>query len=358
MARVPPERRRRLRDRDRQPLAGRHDRGARGVRARGPRPPDPRARRGPAPGRVGDAHGAPRGDRVRRRLGDQLRRGRVLVAARRLAVARCSAPCRRATGRSARSCACSARDPATEHVRRADDRALLGARADQRPGVALQADPQDRPSRASRDPGHAREPRAGGQPVRAAARLVPDRVLPLPAALGRPVRAQGASSRARRSRSTSRDRRPRTTRDMYAALRSGRIAEYYESLVVSDDELERGVGPGHGSSSTRGCATRSGQLRDVGRLPAPSAPLVPAPDARRGRRVRGRGGRARRGRRRPAPAAARRARAPAPDASSSGCRGAPTGSSRVPRSASSATARARADAQPVRFTARTPTITS
>ena len=79
----------------------------------GPRPPDPRAGRGPAPGRVGDAHGAPRGDRVRRGLGDQLRRGRVLVAARGVAVARCSRRCRRATGRSGRSSASSARDPAT-----------------------------------------------------------------------------------------------------------------------------------------------------------------------------------------------------------------------------------------------------
>jgi hypothetical protein len=32
--------------------------------------------------------------------------------------------------------------------------------------------------------------------------------------------------------------------DMYAALRSGRIDRYYESLVVSDDELERGVAQG------------------------------------------------------------------------------------------------------------------
>ncbi len=81
LARLPSERRRRLRDRDRQPFAGRDDGGARGVRALGPGPPDPGARRGPAPGRVGDADGAPRGHRLRGRLGDQLRCGRVLVAA-------------------------------------------------------------------------------------------------------------------------------------------------------------------------------------------------------------------------------------------------------------------------------------
>ena len=38
---------------------------------------------------------------------------------------------------------------------------------------------------------HAREPRAGRQPVRTAPRLVPGRVPAFPAALGRPVRAQG-----------------------------------------------------------------------------------------------------------------------------------------------------------------------
>ena len=97
-------------------------------------------------------------------------------------------------------------------LRRADDRALLGARPDQRPGVAVQADPQDRPSRPSRDPGHARQPRAGGEPVRAASRVVSDRVLPLPAALGRPVRAQGAAAGRCAWRSTSTGPRPRTTR--------------------------------------------------------------------------------------------------------------------------------------------------
>ena len=96
-------------------------------------------------------------------------------------------------------------------VRRADDRALLRARPDQRTGVPVQADPQDRPSRASRDPGHARQPRARGQPVRPAARMVPDRVLPLPAAFGRPVRAQGRApgGGVREVRQATPDRVPR-----------------------------------------------------------------------------------------------------------------------------------------------------
>ena len=59
--------------------------------------------------------------------------------------------------------------------------------------------------------------------------------------------------------------------DMYAALRSGRIADYYESLVVSDDELERGVGQGRLVVDTR--------LRDALRTlrdPSSEAYLPPA----------------------------------------------------------------------------------
>src|SRR6187551_1795452 len=39
--------------------------------------------------------------------------------------------------------------------------------------------------------------------------------------------------------------------DMFSALRSGRIGEYYEALVVSDDELERGVADGRLVVDTR-----------------------------------------------------------------------------------------------------------
>jgi hypothetical protein len=38
---------------------------------------------------------------------------------------------------------------------------------------------------------------------------------------------------------------------MYAALRSGRISDYYEALVVSDDELTRGVAQGRLVVDTR-----------------------------------------------------------------------------------------------------------
>ena len=60
---------------------GRHDGDPRALRARGAPAPHPRAGRRPAPERVGDADGAPRGDRLRRGLGAQHGRRRVLVAA-------------------------------------------------------------------------------------------------------------------------------------------------------------------------------------------------------------------------------------------------------------------------------------
>ena len=86
----------------------------------------------------------------------------------------------------------------------------------------------------------------------------------------------------------------------------GRIGEYYEALVVSDEEVERGVAEGRFVVDLR---LRDALRDDRGRRDA----RVPAPDAGRGRRVRGRGRGARRGRCGPAAASARRARAQAPD---------------------------------------------
>jgi hypothetical protein len=58
--------------------------------------------------------------------------------------------------------------------------------------------------------------------------------------------------------------------DMYEALRSGRIAAYYEALVVSDDELERGVAQGRLVVDTR--------LRDALRaIAADEKPVFPLP---------------------------------------------------------------------------------
>ena len=58
--------------------------------------------------------------------------------------------------------------------------------------------------------------------------------------------------------------------DMYEALRSGRIGRYYESLVVSDDEVERGVANGRLVVDTR--------LRDaLWTIAAGGKPVFPLP---------------------------------------------------------------------------------
>ena len=48
---------------------------------------------------------------------------------------------------------------------------------------------------------------------------------------------------------------------MYEAVKSGAIDDYYRSIMVDDEELDRGVVDGQTSSSTTGCAMRSPQLR-------------------------------------------------------------------------------------------------
>ena len=67
--------------------------------------------------------------------------------------------------------------------------------------------------------------------------------------------------------------------DMYAALRGGRIADYYEALVVSDDELERGVAEGRLVVDTR-LRDALQQLRDASGeryLPPGDAPTLRFP---------------------------------------------------------------------------------
>jgi tetrahydromethanopterin S-methyltransferase subunit G len=67
--------------------------------------------------------------------------------------------------------------------------------------------------------------------------------------------------------------------DMYAALRSGRIGQYYEALVVSEDELERGVAEGRLVVDTR-LRDALRQLRDPSSesyLPPGSAPELRFP---------------------------------------------------------------------------------
>ncbi len=178
------------------------------------------------------------------------------------------------------------------------------ARADQRSRVAVQADSQGRPPRSPGDPPHAREPRSGRQPVRAAARLVPDRGVPLPARSPE----QAAHKAELQGRAFENIERAPTAYDasMIEALRSGRIGEYYESLVVDDAELERGR-ERPPRRRTRGCETPSARS-------PPVIARLPDPDARRGRGVRGRGRRPRRGRRCSTAAPPGRAREPPVDA--------------------------------------------
>ena len=67
--------------------------------------------------------------------------------------------------------------------------------------------------------------------------------------------------------------------DMFSALRSGRIGEYYEALVVSDEELERGVAEGRLVIDTRLREALS-QRRDPsgeGDLPPGDAPALRFP---------------------------------------------------------------------------------
>ena len=67
--------------------------------------------------------------------------------------------------------------------------------------------------------------------------------------------------------------------DMFSALRSGRIGEYYEALVVSDDELERGVAEGRLVVDTR-LRDALQQLRDASGeryLPPGDAPTLRFP---------------------------------------------------------------------------------
>ena len=151
------------------------------------------------------------------------------------------------------------------------------------------------PPGASRDPAHAREPRPRRQPVRPAPGMVSDRVLPLPAAVGGAVRAQGVAA----GRSICEAHRP-------AADRVPR-----RHVLGAHERPDRRVlrvarGRRHGARSRGGAGrlvvdTRLRdalrQLRDRRARATPpgehARARFPAPDARRGRRVRGRGGRAR-----------------------------------------------------------------
>ena len=191
-ARVPPARRRRLRHRHRQRLRRRDARDPRALCENRSLAPAERGRRGHAPGRVGDPHGPARRDRLRRGLGDQLRRRRILVAPRRHAQGcpRAHSGAVRRRPRMLATLPAATRRPC--ELRRADDRSAL------HPGVSGRQEhdlPRASEGRASRRPG--RRDRAG-QPQRrragtaaAAASVAPDRGPPLLVSVGGAAREEG-----------------------------------------------------------------------------------------------------------------------------------------------------------------------
>ncbi len=175
---------------------GRNDRDPRALPAGGSSPPPPRAGGRHAPERVGDAHGQACRDRLRRRLGAECRRGRVLVAARRLPQGRPGARCPSGTGSFEAAGVTSSRAPE-------DGGALRGAH--DRPPVRARA------SRATRRRSSTRTRRSPTAPIpqvtiaagnhdalrprpgAADSRLAPDRGAALLVPLGVAAPAQGGS---------------------------------------------------------------------------------------------------------------------------------------------------------------------
>ena len=152
-----------------------------------------RAGRRHAPGRVGDAHGSARRHRARRRLGAPLRRGRVLVAAGRLAEGRAgdgAAAIRHRPGLLAPLPAPSRRRLVLRRAHDRPSRATRRIRARRRrSSTPTRRSPTGRTprSRSRRETTTPRRP--GSMPLRA---WHPLEVLALLVPLGRPARAQGA----------------------------------------------------------------------------------------------------------------------------------------------------------------------
>ena len=177
-------------NRDGQQVAGWNDRHPRAVRARRRAPPDPRGRRVSAAVRLDDANGSARRERVRCRLGDPQRRGRVLVATWRVLEGR---PCVDSGSLRHRPRAAPALRPAARRrlaLRRSDGRPDVHVGADQRSEEPLPSEPQGRPPRGLERDRVDRDSEARRLVARSSARLVPDRVLPFPRAQPRAVRTE------------------------------------------------------------------------------------------------------------------------------------------------------------------------
>ena len=247
----------------------RDDGDPRAVRARRPPAAPPRAGRRHAPGRVGDADGAARGDRARRGLGDQLRRGRVLVAARRLAEGRPrdrAGAVRRRPGLLAPLPAASRR---RRVLRRADDRPSRARRripaTRRRSSTRTRRSPTARTRDVEIEAGNHNAEAPGLEPLRA---WHPLEVLHFSfrsvAQLERKARGGWLRNRRRTSRRCTRScstRRSATAASRRSTTRS-----------PSTTTRWRGVSPTARSPSTRACATRCARSAATTGRSAPPAP--------------------------------------------------------------------------------------
>ena len=285
-ARVPPERRRRLRRRNRQRLGRRDARDPRALRARGPFPSDPRAGRRHASGEWVTRMARLAATELRRRLGDQLRRGRVLVAARRDAEGRF----RGHPGEIRRRARLLEALPAAARGRpallRAHDRAALRARVPGRQGDDLPRPPEGRaPGRADvaiEDGNHDAD--AG-----AAARAVREPGTRSRSSTSRFARAR--SSRARVAEATKRGRATLAVTDACmnagydAVRRRSSTRSTTDAFVVDDEALERGLADGRLAIDTRlrdalrGLRGRTASFRPIASSTEP--PRFPAAGRRR-----------------------------------------------------------------------------
>ena len=194
------------------------------------------------------ADGAARGDRPRRRLGDQLGCGRVLVAARRLAEGRARDGARPVRRRPRLLAPLPAAPGRRRVLRGAHDRPPRDARRSGRQGDDLPRPPEGRAPRArrtSRSSAGTTTPRRRGS-----SRSAPG------------IRSRSCTSRFRSLAQLERKARGGWLRSpgyeatghrqlLDEAFRSGTLAAHYASFAVDDEALERGLAEGTLAVDTR-----------------------------------------------------------------------------------------------------------